>query len=77
LPPGVRALVEYHASWLRQIGWQEEAAALAAKLAEIEWREQSRDAPCVVYGAEARSPSATAHGRGCRMILLPTKTSLG
>jgi hypothetical protein len=54
LPPGLKAVTDRQSVYLRSIGWEAEAAALDATVAEIEARTPSTPgAPCVAYNDPA------------------------
>lgn len=51
LPPGLKTVTGRQSEYLRSIGWEAEAAALDATVAEIEARSPSLPGPaCVAYG---------------------------
>ena len=54
LPPGLKEVTDRQSAYLRGIGWEAEAAALDATVAEIEARTpSSRDRACVAYNDPA------------------------
>jgi len=54
LAPGLKEVTDRQSAYLRSIGWEAEAAALDATVAEIEVRTPSTPgAPCVAYGDTA------------------------